>query len=247
VWTVLGAAVVAAPVATDRIAVHIAEHRLADRLRCVAGVDRPPAVTVHGTPFLSQALRGRYHDIELSATDVHRADLAIRRVHAELHDIVESAGSPAVPRGTDRVRVGEVTVEATVGYAALPGRLDSQRELHFAARDGRLAITTTADVLGRRQVVTILAVLQISGTVLKVVPQEVEAMGVRRPAAKFLERLGTKIDLDRQLPPLPAGLAYASATATTEGVMITLAGRDVTATLGGNGGNHGAARCPAGR
>jgi hypothetical protein len=245
--SVLGAAVVAVPAATDRIAAHVAEHRLADRLRCAAALAQPPAVTVHGIPFLSQALRGRYRDIEVSATDVRRAALTIHRVHAELHNVVEPSGSPTDPDGRDRFRIGEVTVEATLGYAVLAGEAGGWRDLSFDARDGKLAITTTADVFGRPQTVTILAALQISGTTLTVLPQEVEVMGVRRPAGKLLDRPGTHLDLDRQLPALPAGLAYASAAVTTDGVMITLAGRGVTATAGRNGRDNDAARCPATR
>ena len=61
---VLGVLVAGFAVA-DSVARHLAEQRLADEIRTSEDLPETPDVTVHGWPFLTQVIAGRYQRIDV--------------------------------------------------------------------------------------------------------------------------------------------------------------------------------------
>ena len=53
--------------AADRYLVHLAERTVAEQAQASADLRTRPTVTIHGFPFLTQAVRGRYARIDVSA------------------------------------------------------------------------------------------------------------------------------------------------------------------------------------
>ncbi len=53
-------------VVADRVAVAVAQDRVADRIAEQGGLPGPPVVDITGFPFLTQALSGRYDDVRIS-------------------------------------------------------------------------------------------------------------------------------------------------------------------------------------
>ena len=52
-------------VVADRVGVVVAENRLAGQIQQQLVLDSKPDVSIHGIPFLTQAIRGRYKDIRV--------------------------------------------------------------------------------------------------------------------------------------------------------------------------------------
>jgi hypothetical protein len=69
----------------DRVCVGLAERRASEYLSEPFG--RPPTIRVHGTPFLTQALRGRYRDIEVSGDGLRLGEIRDATLTAHLYDV----------------------------------------------------------------------------------------------------------------------------------------------------------------
>ena len=70
----------------DRLTARVAEHVVAGRLACAAGLSRQPAVRLDGRLFLPQALAGRFAGVTVVAHDIRRDDLTLAQVYAHLRD-----------------------------------------------------------------------------------------------------------------------------------------------------------------
>ncbi|HJQ43716.1 MAG TPA: DUF2993 domain-containing protein, partial [Jatrophihabitantaceae bacterium] len=71
---------------SDRILATLAERKASDFLSEPFG--QPGSVRVHGTPFLTQAMRGRYTDIEVSGGGLVIGEMAGATLNAHLYDVL---------------------------------------------------------------------------------------------------------------------------------------------------------------
>ncbi len=86
----LGAAVISvvvAAVGVDFGATIYAEYRLARTVRSVAGLSFDPSVAILGFPFIRQAMRQHYAEIEIKAAGVDHAVVGRASLEATLHNI----------------------------------------------------------------------------------------------------------------------------------------------------------------
>ena len=136
-------------VVADRVTWWIARRVIAERVQSEAGLAERPDVDVHGFPLLTQAVRGKYDQVNAKVHDltvqdgvtVDVLDVEMRGIHAGLGDLVHH-------------RLGDVPVEsavaeATVGFPAIDKVVaenlpDENLKVEFTEGDsGRLAITGT--------------------------------------------------------------------------------------------------------
>ncbi|WP_203827370.1 LmeA family phospholipid-binding protein [Actinoplanes palleronii] len=225
---------VAAGSAGDRYAATSAADRLAERLRCAAGLTEPPEVTLGGIPFLTQLARGRFDEVRVTA-----ASVTVGRFSGGLR-----ATARQVRTAGDAFRAASLTVTATMSYAGTAAST-GVAGLSGLGYDGagRLRMAVTTQVLGRDVPVVVHAVPEIAGDALVVRPVEVEipVIGVRLPAAQLGEKAAPRTI---PLPELPGGLHYRGAEAAEDGLQITVDGTDVAvprdtgtgATAGGRAG-----------
>lgn len=122
-------------VAADRIAVGVAEDRVATRLVDQRPFLGKPSVRIHGFPFLTQAVGGRYRDIEVTGLGEPVAGMVDAHVDAELHGahIPLSAARERV----DTVPVDRVDVTITVPLLQL-ARVAGVPNLRLSSHDGAL-------------------------------------------------------------------------------------------------------------
>jgi hypothetical protein len=229
------ASIVALFLVGDRMAAAVAERRIGERIACRFELVGSPAVSLGGFPFLTQIPSGRYDSVRVTALDVRRGNLTASRVEAILRDLT-------LPGGGRPIHVGEVDLTATVAYDTLPTAAGGRTLAYSPAGNGTLAITTETAIAGRRIPVTVIVEPQLDSGRLGFTPREVEVLGVRRPAGDLLDRLGLKTDLGRDLPSLPAGLTYRSATAADDGLRITLAGAGLETNASAGTGHCGGSR-----
>ncbi len=212
-------------VTADRLAAAGAARLMADRLACAAALDAAPSVSFGGAPFLVQAVTGRFTDVRVVAHGVRRDGITVDTVDAHLRGVSRSAG--------DRLAAAHVSIDLTVGYAALPTQVNGH-PASYRTVAGRLAVDTTVRLAGHPVAVTVLVEPRIEGTTLTLTPREVQVLGVRAPLDLLPAGTGLAGDLSRSLPALPAGLRYRSLTATEHGLRLEVDGDNISTTMNGN-------------
>lgn len=136
---------VIALVVGDRVGVVLAQNEIGRRIAAEYSLPTQPGVTIAGVPFLTQAVAGTYHDIEIRVGDwsgqqisVHDLDVTLTDVTAPLSDVLHGRTSNFV--------AATATATALVPYDIVKnfaggGGVDQQRH-------GRAA--RHRDVPGRR-------------------------------------------------------------------------------------------------
>jgi len=211
VLLLVGLAVVA-----DRVALGVAEDRVATELVQEGGLQGRPEVEIAGFPFLTQAIGGRYDDVHISLTaeqlgqpEGTRADIALHGVEVPLSSVLSGSVS--------EVPVERIDGTASLSYALLSDQLGSDTELSREA-DG-LRITRTVEILGRSLRLTAAGQVALDGSDLVVDVEEASGAGIDVPDW-LLERATDLLDVRYTLPALPFGLQLTDVTPAEDGVEI---------------------------
>jgi hypothetical protein len=217
VLLLLGLAVVA-----DRVAVGVAEGRVAREVAAKGGLAGTPDVSIGGFPFLTQAVAGRYDDVRISLTAAElgqpagtRADIALHGVHVPLSSVL--SGSVA------EVPVDRIAGTATLSYALLSAQLGGDATVRREG-DG-LRITKTVELLGQTFPLTAVGTVALDGGALVIDVQRATGAGVDVP--EFLvTRVSNLLDLRYAVPALPFGLQLTGVQPGDDGVDVQVAARD---------------------
>jgi hypothetical protein len=171
-------------------------------------------VRFNGFPFVTQALRGRFDSVDVTARDVPQEGLTLSRIDAhftgvrlKLGDALngEVAGVP-----TDRA---QATVR--ISYADLNEWLRSHGDLSVKGDTGRPVVTGRIRVRGVELTASGSAAAQVRGDSVFLRVTEATANGIKVPAAAL--RLLT---IELKLPDLPFGITLTGIAADREGLLI---------------------------
>jgi hypothetical protein len=214
-------------VGADRVAVGIAEDKVAEQLAAKGGLSGTPTVDIAGFPFLTQAVAGRYDDVRISLTAEElgqpagtRADIALHGVHVPLSSVVSGS--------VEKVPVDRVDGTATLSYALLSAQLGGDTTLRREG-DG-LRITKTVEMLGQTLPLTAVGTVSLDGSQLVVDVEKAAGAGVDVPGF-LVSRVSDLLDLRYDVPALPFGLQLTGVRPAADGVDLELAARDTV--LGG--------------
>jgi hypothetical protein len=209
-------------VAADRIAVGIAEDRVAEQLASQGGLAGTPSVDITGFPFLTQAVAGDYEDVRiaLTADDLGQpagthADVALHGVHVPLSSVLSGSVS--------EVPVDRVDGTATLSYELLSAQLGGDTTLRREG-DG-LRITKTVEVLGQTLPLTATGTVTLDGNDLLVDVDEASGAGVDVPDF-LVDRVSGLLDIRYKIPALPFGLRLTSVEPAEDGVVVTVEARE---------------------
>jgi hypothetical protein len=209
----------------DRVAAAFAESQTSKSLVVHAPFDERPKVTVHGFPFLTQAIEGKYDDVEVSGGglqlgDIHGAslDAHLRGVHLALSDVFH--------QNVHQLDVDSVDGDVTLPYSEL-ARLANVQGLTLADDQGAIKVTLSSSIplLGTVQL-TGSAHVTVSGSSLRLQILKLSALGVSIPQA-VLSQLSSAIQVPITIPALPYGLRISSVGAADHGVVVHGAGTQV--------------------
>jgi hypothetical protein len=210
----------------DRVAVGIAEDRVAGELAGKGGLVGTPEVDIAGFPFLTQAIRGRYDDVrialdaeELGQPAGTRAAVSLRGVHVPL--------KAALAGSVTEVPVDRIDGTATLAYDLLAAELGSDATV--AQEGDGLRITRTVEVLGRRLPVTAVGTVTLDGDQLVVDVQEAAGAGVDIPDF-LVDRVSDLLDLRYTVPELPFGLQLTGVDPAPDGVQVRVEATDAVLT-----------------
>lgn len=208
----------------DRTATAVAQDKVATKLTGQAPFTSRPKVVIRGFPFLTQALRGRYRDIEVSGPGRPIPELGIVSITANLHgvhiplsSIGSGVGSVPVDEIDMQVRVPVSRVGAAVGVPGL--------KLTQSGKNIKIVAPITAPLLGS---VTVNATgrLSVNAKQISTTVSSVRVVGRPLPAA-LAEQL--KKSLSVQLPISGLGLNVKAGAVRVVGstVLLTGSGKNV--------------------
>ena len=204
-------------VLSDKVIANLAERKASEYIEAPLGV--PATVRLHGTPFLTQALRGRYTEIEVRADGLQLGEIAGASLVANLHNAL----LPLPDLVWRRAR--ELPCEEVVGHVVLPyaelARLATVPGLGFAFTGGHLIATASLPVPGISQLARVsgraeLTVSTGNGVWMRV--RGVAVAGISLPSL-VINQLLPALNVPIPLPPLPYGLALDSLEPTENGIV----------------------------
>jgi hypothetical protein len=210
--------------AVDRGAVWFAERTIADQIKTKADLSTSPDVNVGGFPFLTQALRGRYKQIDVNLQDpavdgglkIDSLDIKLRGVRVSISD--------AANRRVDSVPVDEATAAARVSFdslnAAAKQNLEGTKSSVIFAPGGngnRLAVTGAYRSSGLSAKIDAEAELttQDGDLLVQLAPEALD--GIPQPIRQQVSALLKKAS---RLPDLPYGFQARSVTVQPTGVVV---------------------------
>jgi hypothetical protein len=209
-------------VAADRIAVGVAEDKVAEQLAAKGGLAGTPSVDIGGFPFLTQAVAGDYEDVRiaLTAADLGQpegttADVALHGVHLPLSSVLS--------RSVSELPVDRLDGTATLSYALLSAQLGGDTTLRREG-DG-LRITKTVEIAGFTLPLTAAGTATLHGNQLFIDVQEASGAGVAVPGF-LVDRVSDLLDIRYDIPALPFGLQLTGVRPGDDGVVVTVEGDD---------------------
>lgn len=209
-------------VVADRVAVTIAQDQVAAQLEHQAGLAGRPDVRITGFPFLTQAVAGRYTDVEIGLTAADLGQPAGTSAHVSLQD-VRLPLSEVLSGSVDQLPVGRVVGTATLSYALLAKEIGGDTTLRQEG-DG-LRITRTVEVAGQRIPATATGTVTLDGRDLVIDVQHASGAGVQLPDF-LVGQISDRLGLRYRIPALPFGLRVTSVRPAADGVVVTVAADD---------------------
>jgi hypothetical protein len=209
----------------DRGAVALAQRALAERITQEQGVGSA-SITVHGFPFLTQALRGRYDRVDVEAKDIDRGGVRIAALSATLRGIHAPPGE-VVSGELTGVPVDEVDATAVVSYLDLAHR-SGLAGVSVEPLDGLVRVTARVSVLGQHVTASATSAVTLKGSALFVKARSLRVLGQSTPA--LLGALTGLLDLRVPIGELPFGLRLTGVRATAQGVVLSAAAEDAVLT-----------------
>lgn len=202
----------------DRIAVEVAEGQVADQLAERAELRGSPEVEIAGFPFLTQAVGGRYDEVEIALTADElgqpagtRADVVLRGVQVPL--------SAALSGSVQQVPVERIDGTATLSYELLSAEFGPGTTL---TRDGEgMRITSSVELLGEAVPVSAAGTMALDGSDVVFDVERATGAGVDLPDW-LLGQAAALLDLRYTVPPLPFGLELTGISAAEDGVEVTV-------------------------
>jgi len=214
-------------VVADRLTEAAAAKALAVKARETGLLSSDPNVEIHGFPFLTQAIRGRYTRIDVTTHGIHRGGLRLDTVTGTFEG-VHVGLSAALNGRVMSVPIDHATGRVVVSFVDLDAYLASS---HLSVRpDGtnHLTITGTAAVLGASVAVSGPVALAVANGSLTLTPP---VDSLRGPAgilpASVARTVATKLTVQVKLNDLPFGLRLQQVQVGPENLTITASAQNI--------------------
>jgi len=195
VLVILGLLVIA-----DRVAVVAAEGVVAQRIQSDQGLSQRPGVTIHGFPFLTQALSGRYDRVTLHVQGLRNRTVPVQRLTVDLHGVHVPLGA-VISQHLTRVPVDRATAKVLLSYDDVNSYLSGHHLSVSEGEDGQVKVTGTVTVAGNTVSASASGRVDVHGDDLVVV-------------------VGKGLDVTIPLGGLPFRIALVGAKATKAGIEV---------------------------
>jgi LmeA-like phospholipid-binding len=193
----------------DRVAVSYTEDRVATRIED-RGFRTKPQVTIAGFPFLTQVAARRLNKVVISAAGKKLGPVEVKRLDVTLYEVRANSsrnGSTAA-RLSGTALIGFAGLAGVAGLPGLTVSADGPDRLKITADLGLITGTATARVTRAGPGGIRITVISAAGI----------------PVAA----LGSLHDITLPLPALPLGMTIQGVSVTGHGVLVHLAGENVS-------------------
>jgi hypothetical protein len=199
-WILVTAVLLGLLVIADRLALVAADNVVASRIQTDQHLSQRPHVSIHGFPFLTQALSGRYGDVTLTLHDLHDTAVPVQTLTVDLHGVHVPLGA-VTSQHLSSVPVDRATATVLLSFAGLNAYLGDKHLVVSEAANGEIKVTGTVTVQGRT--------VSASGT------GRIEVRG-----SDLVVTGGAGLDVTIPLSGLPFRIALVGAKATKEGIVV---------------------------
>lgn len=226
VLLVLGLAVALA----DRVCLGLAERKASEYLAAPFG--HPPMVRVHGMPFLTQACRGRYADIELFGSGMQVGEMAAATLNAHLINALLPLRA-LVGRGTTSLPCEHVDARIVLPYGEV-ARISRIPGLTLSFENERLVASASVPVPGVSQLARVSgeARLNIVGGAAWLRVRGLSVAGISLPSL-VVKQLLPSLNVPISLPRLPYGLRIDELKPVKSGLLVCGSANDVVLAASG--------------
>ncbi|WP_026417000.1 LmeA family phospholipid-binding protein [Actinomadura oligospora] len=208
-------------VAADRIGVRVAQNEIGKQVAAQYNLSRQPDVSIHGIPFLTQAVGGEYDRIDVGIGDWTQQGITVRDVKVEMRGV--NAPLDQVAAGNaDNVTARTATASAVLPFDVIKGRAPKEVKA-VRAKDGNLEVDMVGQVLA----------FSLNGTAeLKVVPSrrgisitpvKVTTSGISVPLDAVRDRLTWYVPITE----LPLGSRISRIQVTDQGLRVSASADNV--------------------
>ncbi|MEV5704600.1 DUF2993 domain-containing protein [Actinoallomurus sp. NPDC052274] len=165
-------------VAGDIIGRRVAQNEIAKNVASQYQLDHTPDVSIKGFPFLTQAIDGRYNEIDINVGDLTEQGVHLTGTTVALKGVTAPM-SDAMHGDSSKMVADSATSTATVGYDDV--NKSAPHDMKVSAAGSDLQVRGPYTVLGITQTVTATVTVQPAGRGVRVVPQSVKAGGTTVP------------------------------------------------------------------
>lgn len=209
IFVVILVTLLAVGLIADRVAVIRAQDRMARQIED-RGIAAEPHVIIAGFPFLTQLAASRLNKVMITAAGMQLGPVEVKHLDLTLHGI---QGSPSgkgrtVSRLSGTALVGFAGLARVIGIPGLTLSADGPDRVRITAGLGPVTGTATARLTRAGPGGIRIAVISAGGI----------------PVAM----LGTLRDITVPVPDLPLGMTIQSVSVTGKGVLVYIAGQNVS-------------------
>jgi hypothetical protein len=218
-------------VVADRVAWYVAERGVATAIQQSEDLPQQPDVSIGGFPFLTQAWKGVYDDVDVkfrdvpapeAGVDVEKLDAHLRGVHIPLKDVVD--------RNVQRAPVDAAAATGWVSFATLDAATahqipSSQVTVHYGPGSAPDRVSVTGTYHGPTGNVQLKGEARLEAQdgslVVTIVPESLNLPPLVRNAVARL------LGLTYRVPDLPFGFQVRSVAVGKAGVSATATAKNV--------------------
>lgn len=222
VLLVLLVLVAVALVAADRIGVRVAQDKIGEQVAAQYNLQQQPDVTIHGIPFLTQAVGGEYDHIEVAIGDWTEQGVTVTGVKVDMRGV--QAPLSEVTKGSSAdVTARTATASAIVPYDVI--KKEAPKEVRRIGPKGDdLSVDLTGNVLGFP--VNGTAVVEVKPTAkgIAITPVSVGSNGAAQIPLALVKRQLTWVV---PVADLPVGSRISKIEPTPEGLRVAATAENV--------------------
>jgi hypothetical protein len=216
-------------IAADRVGAIVAAQVLASKIKTDEGLAHRPDVTVGGFPFLTQAIRGKYSDVKVTASDVTLNGVDVTTIAVQLHG-AHIGWRAALHGNVHTVPVDTADGQVTISYPAVDAYLQSRHLTVSQGSDGQVKVTASVRIAGHTVKASGIGTATVASSVIAV---RVHQISVAAGAHVSHLSLAQRINFTLPLNGLPFRIALGSVRGTANGIVATGTARDLV--LGSHG------------
>lgn len=217
---VMLAGLVVVAVVLDRLAAQAAQQAVAVKARQAALLAADPDVHIRGFPFLTQAARGRYTEIDVTTHGIHRGGVRLDTVAARFFGVHVSL-SDALAGKVASVPIDRTEGSVLVSYADLNAAL-AARHVTVSQVGGAVRVSGELPVAGKRVTVAGEATAGVADgrIVISALPSSLQVAGQQVPPA-LAQTLVPPLSVQVSTGTLPFGLQLRSVQVGDAGITAT--------------------------